>query len=134
MKKVVLASLLACAAIASGLPSAYAQQPVALGTGAAAAAAPCALPDAEFKAYTDAIGQKDPKAQAAAIEAYLTAFPQSACPANKPDTLVVLMMAYSNFDPAKTIDAADRVLQLDPNNLRALTYEAYVRKSSADAI
>src|ERR1017187_9437551 len=116
MKKVVLASLLACAATLSGLPSASAQQPVNLGT--AAAATPCALPDAEYTAYSNAMNTADPKAKAAAIEAYLTAFPQSACPTSRPDTLVTLMAAYvAASDPAKTLDAADRVLQLDPANL-----------------
>jgi hypothetical protein len=131
MKKVVLASLLACAATLSGLPSASAQQPVNLGS--AAAAAPCALPDAEYAAYSNAMNQTDPKAKAAAIEAYLTAFPQSACPTSRPDTLVALMAAYvAASDPVKTLDAADRVLQLDPANLPALFYEAALRKGNAD--
>jgi hypothetical protein len=132
MKKVVLASLLACAATLSGLPSASAQQPVNLGT--AAAATPCALPDAEYTAYSNAMNTADPKAKAAAIEAYLTAFPQSACPTSRPDTLVTLMAAYvAASDPAKTLDAADRVLQLDPANLPALFYETALRKGNADA-
>jgi hypothetical protein len=130
MKKFVLASLLASVAIASGLPSAFAQQPVNLG----APATPCALPDAEYTAYTNAMGQTDPKAKAAAIEAYLTAFPQSACPTSRPDTLVTLMGAYSTFDPVKTIDAADRVLQLNPTELHALILEVYFRRPIADAL
>ena len=44
-----------------------------------------------------------------------------------------LMLAYSAFDPAKTLDAADRLLQVDPNNLRALTFEVYFRLKSADS-
>ena len=131
MKKFVLASLLASAAIAAGLPSAFAQQPVNLG----APAAPCALPDAEYAAYTNAMGVTDPKAKAAAIEAYLTAFPQSACPTYRPDTLVTLMATYAAAnDPTNTLSAADRVLQLDPNNFRALFFEAYLRKLNADAL
>ncbi len=42
------------------------------------------------------------------------------------------MLAYSAFDPAKTLDAADRLLQVDPNNLRALTFEVYFRDQAAD--
>jgi hypothetical protein len=132
MKKVVLASLLACAATLPGLPSALAQQPVNLGSGAAAAAAPCALPNDEFTSYTSAMGLTDPKAKAAAIEAYLTAFPTSACPDTRPNTLEVLMGTYSQFDAVKTLDAADRVLQLDPNDLRALTFETALRKGNGD--
>jgi hypothetical protein len=130
MKKFVLASLLASVAIASGLSSASAQQPVNLG----APATPCALPDAEYTAYTNAMGQADAKVKAAAIEAYLTAFPQSACPTSRPDTLVTLMGAYSTFDPVKTVDAADRVLQLNPTEMHALILEVYFRKQAAEAL
>ena len=42
------------------------------------------------------------------------------------------MLAYSSFDPVKTLDAADRLLQVDPNNLRALTFEAYFRQQAGD--
>lgn len=125
MKKVVLASFLACAVLVSGLPSAFAQA-------APAAAAPAAcppMPDAEYKAYTDAIG---PPAKPDAIEAYLTAFPQSCV---KLPVLLTLMSAYAAAnDTAKVLDAADRVLQLDPNNLQALIFEAYLRKQAADAV
>ncbi len=44
------------------------------------------------------------------------------------------MLAYSTFDPAKSLDAADRLLQVDPNNLRGLTFETYFRLSGADSI
>jgi hypothetical protein len=85
---------------------------------------------AEYKAYNDAISTTDPKAKAAALEAYLTAYPQSAV---KADTLQLLMGTYSAIpDPAKTLDAADRLLQVDPGNLRALLLEAYFRKSAGD--
>ena len=42
------------------------------------------------------------------------------------------MLAYYAFDPAKAIDAADRVLQLDPNNMRALYAEALIREAAAE--
>src|SRR5271156_5329490 len=114
MKKVVLASLLACAAIASGVASASAQQPVSLGSGPAACPP---MADQEYAAYNNAAALKDQKAQAAAYEAYLTAFPQSCV---KLPTLVILMTLYYQLgDGPHAIDAATRVLQLDPNNLRA---------------
>ncbi len=127
MKKVVLASLLACAVLTLGLTTAYAQTPVQLGS----QAAPVQMPDAEYTVYNNAMTQSNLQAKAAAIEAYLTAYPNSSV---KQDTLVTLMTAYSQFDPAKTLDAADRVLQLDPTNLRALTFEAYLRKQNADSL
>jgi hypothetical protein len=86
---------------------------------------------AEYNAYNSAITQTDPKAKAAALEAYLAAYPQSAV---KAATLEQLMLAYSGFDPAKTLDAADRLLQVDPNNLRALTFETYFRLTGANSI
>ena len=132
MKKVVLASLLACAAILSGLASASAQTPVSLGT-QPAAAAPCPpMPDAEFAIYNNAKTAATPQAQAAGYETYLTQYPQSCY---KLDMLVTLMALYAGFDPGpKILDAAGRVLALDPNNLRALVFEAYLNKTGADAI
>jgi hypothetical protein len=127
MKKVVLASLLACAILTLGLTTAYAQTPVQLGS----QAAPVQMPDTEYTVYNNAMTQTNLQAKAAAIEDYLTKYPNSSV---KQDTLVTLMTAYSQFDPAKTLDAADRVLQLDPTNLRALTFEAYLRKQNADSL
>ena len=87
------------------------------------------MPQAEYNDYNAAINQSTPQTKAPALEAYLTKYPQSAV---KADVLQQLMVAYSAFDPTKTLDAADRLLQVDPNNLRALTLEVYFRKSSAD--
>jgi hypothetical protein len=133
MKKVVLASLLACAVAALGLRSASAaaqDQPAQPNPVAnPAAAAPCQMPDAEYTPYNDAITQTTPQAKAAAIEAYLTAFPKSGCPDTRENTLEQLMMAYVGANnTAKAIDAADRVLQLNPNNLRALFFEAFLHE------
>jgi hypothetical protein len=132
MKKVVLASLLACAAIASGLPSASAQQPVSLGTQAPGGAVQ--MDAAELKVYNDAGAQATPQAKATAFEAYLKAYPNSPV---KIDTLLGLMNLYSAppiNDIPKTLDAANRILQLDPNNPTALYAEAILNKSSAGAI
>jgi hypothetical protein len=90
------------------------------------------MADAEYKSYNDAISATDPKAKAAAIEAYLTAFPQSCV---KLPTTIALMQTYSQAgDATKTLDAADRVLQLDPTNMQALFAEAFLRKTAADAL
>ncbi|SNS82044.1 hypothetical protein SAMN05421770_102448 [Granulicella rosea] len=132
MKKVVVASLLAFAAISAtgmaGSGLAFAQTAVNLGSGGQGGVT---MQPEEFKAYDDAVNkQTTPQTQAPALEAYLKAYPQSAV---KADVLQRLMIAYSSMDPAKTIDAADRLLQVDPNNLRALTFEVYFRKQTADA-
>ncbi len=87
------------------------------------------MSQAEYTAYNNAVSQTTPQAKAPALEAYLTAYPQSKV---KQDVLQQLMIAYSSFDPAKTLDTADRLLQVDPGNLRALTFEVYFRKAKAD--
>ncbi len=46
---------------------------------------------AEYNAYTNAIGQSDPKIKASAIESFLTQYPQSVV---KSDMLEQLMAAY----------------------------------------
>ena len=91
MKKVVLASLLACAVLTLGLTTAYAQTPVQLGS----QAAPVQMPDAEYTVYNNAMTQTNLQAKAAAIEDYLTKYPNSSV---KQDTLVTLMTAYSQFN------------------------------------
>ena len=131
MKKVVLATFLACAAIASGLPFASAQD---ASPAVPAAAGPCAAPQmaaAEYAVYNNANTQTDPKAKAAAFEQYLTQFPQSAV---KETVLETVMAIYSSFDAAKTLDAADRLLQVNPNSMKALYAEALIRKAQADAV
>jgi hypothetical protein len=132
MKKAVVASLLAVAGMAYVPGIVVAQTQVNLGSNQQQpASGGVQMSPAEYNAYNSAITQTDPKAKAAALEAYLTAYPQSAV---KGATLEQLMLAYSAFDPAKTLDAADRLLQVDPNNLRALTFETYFRLTGADAI
>jgi hypothetical protein len=130
MKKVVVASLLAVAGMASVARIAVAQTQVNLGSNAQSANGGVQMSPAEYKAYNDAITLTDPKAKAAGLEAYLTAYPQSAV---KPDVLQQLMAIYSSVpDPTKTLDAADRLLQVDPNNLRGLLLEVYFRKAAGD--
>jgi hypothetical protein len=131
MKKVVVASLLAVAGMACMVGSAAAQSQVNLGSNAQAAGGGVQMSPAEYNAYNSAITQTDPKAKAAALEAYLAAYPQSAV---KGPVLEQLMLAYPGFDQAKALDAADRLIQVDPNNLRALTFETYFRLAGADAI
>ncbi len=130
MKKVVVASLLAVG-MACVAGTVVAQTQVNLGSNQQPASGGVQMSPAEYNAYNSAITQTDPKAKAAALEAYLTAYAQSSV---KAAVLEQLMLAYSAFDPAKTLDAADRLLQVDPNNLRALTFETYFRLTGADAI
>jgi hypothetical protein len=131
MKKVVVASLLAVASAATVARVAVAQTQVNLGTNAQQTGGGVQLAPAEYNAYTAAIGQSTPQTQAPALEQFLTTYPQSQV---KDDVLQRLMLAYSAFDPAKTLDAADRLLQVDPSNIRALTFETYFRLQNADQV
>ena len=133
MNKAVVASFLAVATLGSGARFAFSQSQVNLGSGSqqppAANGGQVQLSQAEYTDYNAAINQTTPQTKAPALEAYLTKYPQSPV---KTDVLQQLMVAYSSFDPTKTLDAADRLLQVDPNNIRALTLEVYFRKASAD--
>jgi hypothetical protein len=84
---------------------------------------------AEYNAYTNAIGQSTPAAKAAAIEAFLTQYPNSVV---KTDLLEQLMVAYQG-DPVKMLGAADRLLAVDPGNLRALATSVYLEETQAHA-
>src|ERR1700678_2787231 len=130
MKKVVVASLLAFACVACVAGTAEAQPQVTLGSNQQSSTGGVQMSPAEYNAYNSAITQTDPKAKAAALEAYLAAYPQSSV---KASVLEQLMGSYSSIpDAAKTLDAADRLLQVDPNNIRAYVFEVYFRRTSAE--
>jgi hypothetical protein len=123
MKKVVLVSLLA---VAGAVPSAslmFAQQPAAGGV---------TMSQDEYAAYNNANTQTTAAAKAAAFEAYLKAYPNSAV---KQDVLNQILFADSQTgDQTATLSAADRLLAVDPNNVRALVFELYYRRPDADKI
>ena len=122
MKKSVLASLLALATIFPGSVS------MVYGQGAQSGQITIKDP-AEYNAYTNAVGQATPAAKAAAIETFLTTYPNSVV---KNDMLEQLMAAYQQAgDLPKTLSTADRLLASDPGNLRALAISVYIEKSQA---
>src|SRR5580704_17969935 len=131
MKKAVVASLLAVAGMACFAGSAIAQTQVNLGSNAQATSGGVQMSPAEYNAYNSAITQATPQTKAPALEAYLVAYPQSAV---KASVLQQLMQAYSSFDPVKSLDAADRLMQVDPNNPLGLFFETYLRLAGADSI
>src|ERR1700683_2009769 len=124
MKKSVLASLLALATIFPvSVPMVYGQ---------AAQSGQLTIKDpAEYNDYTNAVGQSTPAAKAASIETFLTKYPNSVV---KNDLLQMLMVTYQQSgDTAKTLSTADRLLAVDPGNLRALFIEVYLEESQAAA-
>jgi hypothetical protein len=124
MKKSVLASLLALASVFPGSVS------MVYGQAAAAAPGQITIKDpAEYNEYTNAVGQSAPAAKAAAIEAFLTKYPNSVV---KNDLLELLMASYQQAgDMDKTLSTADRLLAADPGNLRALAISVYIEKTQA---
>ena len=122
MKKSVLASLLALATIFPGSVS------MVYGQGAQSGQITIKDPT-EYNDYTNAVGAATPAAKAAAIETFLTKYPNSVV---KNDMLEQLMAAYQQAgDLPKTLSTADRLLASDPGNLRALAISVYIEKSQA---
>src|SRR5664279_3053654 len=84
---------------------------------------------AEYNAYVNAIGQTNPAQKAQALEAFLQTYPNTVM---KEDGLELLMAAYQQAgDAQKTLDAANRVLAVDPHNVRALALLAYSYRAMA---
>jgi hypothetical protein len=86
---------------------------------------------AEYNAYVGAVQQTDPAAKISGLEAFLAQYPNSVM---KEDALELLMVAYQQANnQAKMLDIAQRILQVNPNNLRALALLSYIKRSQAEA-
>ena len=86
---------------------------------------------AEYNAYVNAIQQQNPAQKAQSLEAFLQTYPNTVM---KEDALELLMVAYQQAgDAQKSLDAATRVLQANPNNVRALALLAYNYRAMASA-
>ena len=122
MKKSVLASLLALAIIFPGS--------VSMVYGQAAQSGQITIKDpAEYNDYTNAVGQSTPAAKAAAIETFLTKYPNSVV---KNDLLEQLMAAYQQAgDLAKTLSTADRLLAWTPETCAPYPSAVYLEESQA---
>jgi len=83
----------------------------------------------EMNDYTNAVGQTEPPAKEAAINAFLTKYPASHA---REDLLEQLMAVYvRESDMEKVTETATRILSVDPGNLRALFYTTYTTKDKA---
>ena len=144
MKRIVLAMLLVAAvtAVAQTAPAPSQPAPQPQGTPgqttSQAGAAPAApqqkkeIKDpAEYNAYVGAVQQKDPAAKVSGLEAFLAQYPNSVM---KEDALELLMGAYGETNnQAKTLETAQKVLQANPCNLRALALLSYTKRAMAEA-
>ncbi len=142
MKKTVLAMMLVAAVTAvaqtSPAPAPQGTAPVPQGTAPVpqgTATAPQQKKEikdpAEYNAYVGALQQTDPAAKVSGLEAFLTQYPNSVM---KEDALELLMIAYQQTqNPTKMMDTAQKVLQANPCNIRALALVAYSKQAMAVA-
>jgi tetratricopeptide (TPR) repeat protein len=84
---------------------------------------------AEYNAYITALNMQDPAQKAAAMEAFVKQYPQSVV---LTDALEQAMAAYQQAgNAAKVEDTAKRLLQLNPNNIRALAIVVALDRNKA---
>ncbi len=118
MKKLVIASMMALAGtalvIAPTLRAQEANQQITIQN------------PAEFNAYQNAITQTDPAQKAAALESFLQAYPQSVVKKAVVNQLVDVYQQLNDQD--KELSACSRLLQIDPNNMKAILYSVIIKK------
>jgi tetratricopeptide (TPR) repeat protein len=135
MKKIFLAMLLVAAVTAVAQTATTPAQPAPqqnTATNPAAAPQKKEIKDpAEYNAYVGAVEQKDAAAKVSGLEAFLTQYPNSVM---KEDAQELLMIAYQQTqNQAKMMDTAQKVLQINPCNIRALALVAYSKQAMATA-
>jgi hypothetical protein len=147
MKKTLVTIVLVLVAVAAQQQSAHSQAQPSAPAGQPAPAQPQAQPSApapgqpaapaqkkeikdpaEYNAYVGAVQQQDPAAKISGLEAFLQQYPNSVM---KEDALELLMVSYQQTNNgAKMNDTAQRLLQANPNNVRALALLAYTNRQA----
>src|SRR5216110_908312 len=131
MKTSLVAFVLALSAIAVGQTTAPQSQAQPAGSQPAATQQPGTAPAAGqpgAPAQPQKKEIKDPAAQISGLEAFLTQYPNSVV---KEDALEALMGAYQKANnAAKMADAANRLLAVNPDNVRALALLALTERSA----
>ena len=85
---------------------------------------------AEYNTYVNALGQANPGTKAQTLEQFLLQYPNTVV---KDDALEALMGAYQQANDAnKMQDAANRLLQVNPNAVRALALMAYTKRAAIE--
>jgi len=125
MRKSIVVFMVVSAMLAAAVaqqPEQPGQQPAA---GAAAPAQQKTIKDpAEYNAYVNALNQTNPNQKAIALEGFLQQYPNSVM---KPDALDLLMSVYQQTQNTQKVkETAQRLLQVDPNNLKALALMTYL--------
>ncbi|HEX4030536.1 MAG TPA: hypothetical protein VHX20_09235 [Terracidiphilus sp.] len=119
MKKLVFASAMALAAMSLvSAPKLRAQ----------ANSGQISLPPEQFNDYQSAITQTDPTTKATDLENFLQKYPQTPV---KNTVLDQLMTAYQQANqPDKALGAANRLLQVEPNNMKAIFLSVFLDVSA----
>lgn len=117
MKKLVFASVMALAGIClAAAPTLRAQN-----SGQITIQNP-----AEYNAYQTATSQTSPQAKASALESFLKTYPQSVV---KEAVLNQLIDTYAELNqPDQELSACSRLLQVDPDNMKAIFYSVRIKK------
>jgi tetratricopeptide (TPR) repeat protein len=130
MKKLLMLLVLVPAVLGmvqAGAQTESQQQP----SGQAAPAGPTIKDPAEYNAYVTALNQSDPAAKAQALDTFLQQYPNSVV---KVSALELLMATHQQLgNSQKVVDTASRLLQVEPNNLRALALLTYIYRQQAEA-
>lgn len=126
MKTSLIAVVLGLAALAAAQQPASQPQSGAPAQGSSAQG-PVIKDPAEYNAYVSAVQQQDPNAKISGLEAFVTQYPNSIV---KKDALEVLMGTYQQVgNQEKTTETAERLLQADPNSMRALALLCYTART-----
>jgi hypothetical protein len=106
-------------------------QPAAGGQAAAPEQKKVIKDPAEYNAYVSAVQATDPNAKISGLESFLQQYPNSVM---KQDALELLMATYEQSgNAAKMTDTANRLLQVDSSNLRALALLTYTARQAAES-
>ena len=121
MKKILLTVVLGIAAAAGAQDAA---QPAQSQPAGAQSQAPVIKDPAEYNAYVAAVdAKKDANARISGLEAFLAQYPNSVM---KNQALETLMVSYQQANnPKKTLEVAQKLVSVDPCNIRALALLAY---------
>jgi hypothetical protein len=115
MKKLVLASAMALVSVAFVTAPTLRAQDLTI------------QDPAEFNTYQQASTQSNPTAKAAAMESFLTAYPQTVVKRVVLDQLIDIYQGTNEQD--KALSAATRLLQVEPNNMKAIFVSVYIKKA-----
>jgi hypothetical protein len=82
---------------------------------------------AEFNSYQNATTQNDPAQKCAALDSFLKTYPQSTAKSAALDQMIDCYQQTGQMD--NLLSAANRVLQIDPNNMKAIFVSVFAKKA-----